>query len=81
MQTSDQHNTAGPNLRRIVRVAWAQVGSDFNDMLQEGLGSDIARRIEDARPMQPFAVAESTAAKPRTKASRARPATCRRRWY
>jgi Family of unknown function (DUF5906) len=73
VQTSDQHNTTGPNPRRTVRVAWARVGSDFNDMLLEGRGADIAGSIEDARPLPPFTVMQSTAAKPsgqwRTKAS------------
>ena len=75
MQTSDQHNAAEPHSRRTVRVAWAPVGSDFNDMLREGRAADIAASIDDARALPSFAVAESTAAKPSglrgTKASRA----------
>ena len=63
MQTSDQHNSAGPNPQRTVRVAWARVGCDFNDMLREGLGGEIDGSLEEARPLPTFTVAETTTAK------------------
>jgi hypothetical protein len=52
VQTSDQQNAAGHNPKRTVRVAWARADADFNDMLREGLGGEIAACIENARPLR-----------------------------
>jgi Family of unknown function (DUF5906) len=63
MQTSDQQKDAGPNAKCAVRVAWARPDTDFNDMLRQGLGGEIAACIENARPLPPVTVADSIATK------------------
>jgi hypothetical protein len=64
MQTSVGGKAPTVESRRIVRVAWAHPGTDFNDMLRAGLAHEIDKIVENAAPLTPIEGAAPTAEDP-----------------
>lgn len=57
MSRSDEGASIGSESQRQVRVAWAQDGTDFADMLKLGLGAELVNRLDNAEALPPVAVA------------------------